>query len=236
MMQWKLCDSKIFTLNLTCWVTAFTYSHRYDSSFHDMTESLDTLHIVKFFRPTSDKRKSLSLKKVQLLFQEAFPYMRSQQYGKARTIFLQALKLRNEIEEQATIEYLLSSLGSTWLFEGLYDQGIAFWTEYLSRYPGDGPAFCSRAGAFWYSSKLTEALDDFSRALELQPFDILALSGRGQILAEIGQNERAMADLDLALQLLKDIPELNHDRVAWHELIEAYVRNGRGATCRSRRE
>jgi tetratricopeptide (TPR) repeat protein len=147
---------------------------------------------VKFFRKTSDTRKTLSLRKVQLLFQEAFPYMRSQEYDKARAIFLQALELRDEIEDQATIEYLLSSLGSTWLFEGLYGEEISFWNEYLSRYPADGPALCSRAGAYWYSGKLTEALDDFSRALELQPFDILALSGRGQILAEIGQNERAI--------------------------------------------
>jgi tetratricopeptide (TPR) repeat protein len=183
---------------------------------------------VNFFRPTGDKRRISSLRKVQALFQKAFPYMRSKQYDKARALFLQALKFRDDIEDLATIEYLLISLGATWLFEGLYEEEITFWTKYLSRYSADGPAYCSRAGAFWYSGKLDEALDDYSRALKLQPLDILSLSGRGQILAEIGQNDRALADLDLALRLLKEIPALDHDWIKWYEQIEAYVRNGRG--------
>jgi tetratricopeptide (TPR) repeat protein len=44
--------------------------------------------------------------------------------------------------------------------------------------------------------KLQEAIDDYSKALELNPQDIIAQMGRGQVFGECGEFSRAIEDLD----------------------------------------
>jgi hypothetical protein len=56
------------------------------------------------------------------------------------------------VSEPETISYALMSLGSTWLLTERYDDGISFFSEYISRYPEDSAAYCQRACALWYTT------------------------------------------------------------------------------------
>jgi tetratricopeptide (TPR) repeat protein len=62
-------------------------------------------------------------------------------------------------------------------------------------------ALYQRAAAHWYEGDYSAAVDDFTEVLELEPGWDLAYSGRGQALAEAGEFEPAVADLDLAIEL-----------------------------------
>ena len=154
--------------------------------------------------------------------------MRLEEYDKARASLLKAIGSRDTINEPKTISYVLLSLGSRWLLTEQYEDGITFFSKYLSRYPEDSAAYCGRAEALWYTGRLQEAIRDYSRALELKPSDILSLSGRGQVLAEVGENGRAVEDLNLALLTLKTVSTPDSSWYKWYEHIEAFVHNGKG--------
>ncbi len=173
-------------------------------------------------------RKAESPNGVYQLLQEAHAHMRLEEYDKARTSLLKAIASRDNINEPETISYILMSLGSTWLLTEHYEDGIAFFSEYLTRYPEDSGAYGGRAEVLWYTGRLQEAIRDYSRALELKPGDILSLCGRGQVLAEVGENGRAVEDLNLALLTLKSVSMPDSSWHKWYEQIEAFVRNGRG--------
>jgi tetratricopeptide (TPR) repeat protein len=108
-----------------------------------------------------------------------------------------------------------------------YEEAISFFSEHITRYPQDWAALRGRAAALWYAGKLQEATADYSRVLEMTPNDILSLSGRGQVLAELAQSEKALEDLDLALEAIKEAPESGPNWAKWYEQIEAFIRNGR---------
>jgi tetratricopeptide (TPR) repeat protein len=174
------------------------------------------------------QRKADSRNNVHQLLLEAHAHMRLEEYDKARALLLQAIGSRDSISDPETISYILMSLGATWLLTEQYEHGIAFFSAYLNRYPEDSVAYCGRAEAFWYTGRLQEAIRDYSRALELKSSDISSLSGRGQVLAEVGEYGRAVEDLNLALVTLKSVslPDSSWDK--WYEQIEAFVHNGRG--------
>jgi tetratricopeptide (TPR) repeat protein len=150
------------------------------------------------------------------------------QFDGARELLLKALELRNQFTDAGAIEYILTSLDSTWLFADRYDEAISFFSGYIDRHPQEPAAHRARAGNLWYAGRLEEAIHGYSRALELKKNDIPSLSGRGQIMAEIGRGEQAMADLDLALEAIKAAPTPNESWRDWYREIEAFVHNGRG--------
>jgi tetratricopeptide (TPR) repeat protein len=169
-----------------------------------------------------------SLNRMRQLVLEAHPHLRAEEYDKARAVFLEALKFRARVNDSATIHSLLTSLEATWPFTQKYDDAIAFFAEYVRVYSGDSAAYAARADALWYSGRLHETLDDYCRAVELNPGDPLSLSGRGQVLAEIGESERAMEDLHRALLELSSATTSSPEWAAWYKSLEAFVRNGRG--------
>src|ERR1700730_11463023 len=159
-------------------------------------------------------RKAESPSTVYRLLQEAYAHLRLEEYDKARAPLWERIGSRDSINESKTISYILTSLGSTWLLTEQFEDEIVFFSEYISRYPKDSPAYCERAGAFWYTGRLEEATRDYSRSLELEPNEILSLSGRGQVLAEMGEHGRAMEDLNLALLALKTVSMPDS---SWHK-------------------
>jgi tetratricopeptide (TPR) repeat protein len=160
--------------------------------------------------------------------QEAYAHLRVEEYEKARVPLLGAIGLRDSINDPKVVSYILGALGSTWLLTEHFEDEIAFFSEYILRYSGDSTAYCERAAALWYSGRLQEAARDYSRALELQPNDTLSLSGRGQVLAEMGEHRKAIEDLNLALETLKSTSVPDPSWGKWYEQIEAFVHNGRG--------
>jgi tetratricopeptide (TPR) repeat protein len=165
---------------------------------------------------------------VYQLLQKAQAHLQLEEYDMARASLLRALESRDRLKDARVITYILSGLEATWLFTERYEDGIAFFSEYLGRYPADSAAYSGRAAVLWYAGRLQDAIRDYSRALELNPTHILSLTGRGQVLAEMGENERAMDDLNLALNHLKTASKPNSTSGKWYEQVEAFVRNGRG--------
>jgi tetratricopeptide (TPR) repeat protein len=151
----------------------------------------------------------------------------SKNYDKARDLLLQAVKHRDKIEDPAIADYVLHSLGLTWLLADKYEEAISFFSNYSRRYPQDSAAYVGYAEALWYSGKFREAIHEYSHVLEIKPNDILSLSGRGQVLAELGEGTRAMADLNHALKEIEAARQLGSASTQWYEHIEAFVRNGR---------
>ena len=178
-------------------------------------------------KATPQDKRVEPLADVYQLVQTAQAQLQSEEYDLARASLLRAVESRGRLKDATVINYILSGLDATWLFTERYEEGIAFFSEYLGRYPKDSGAYAGRAAALWYAGQLSEAIRDYSRALELNPTDILSLTGRGQIFAEIGENGKAMDDLNLALNHLKTIPKPNPDWTKWCEEVEAFVRNGR---------
>jgi hypothetical protein len=70
---------------------------------------------------------------VYQLLQEAHAHLRLEEYDKARAVLLRVIGSRDSISEPETISYILMSLASTWLLTEQYEDGIAFFSEYLSR-------------------------------------------------------------------------------------------------------
>lgn len=138
------------------------------------------------------------------------------------------LEFRDRIIDAAIIDWILGSLEATWLFQHQFEQQITFFSNYLRLHPGDSGAHRARAAAFWYSDRLNDSVSDYSRAIELNPTDILSRSGRGQVLAELGDNASAMQDLDVALRLLDSVSKTNEIQREWCVDVEAFVRRGRG--------
>jgi tetratricopeptide (TPR) repeat protein len=163
----------------------------------------------------------------QLVLDSQAPLL-AEEYEKARAILLEALEFRDRVNDSATIHSLITSLEATWLFTEKYDEAIAFFSTYILRYPEDYAAYSARAAALWYSGRLQEALHDYCRALELNPKDPVSLSGRGQVLAEAGESEKAMEDLNLALLEINTAAALSPPWAAWYKALEAFVHNGRG--------
>ena len=175
---------------------------------------------IRFHRPP---------KPWDLLVFNAHGYIKRQQYDQARVVLLKVLEFRDEMKDSATIDYVLTSLGGTWLFTEKYGEGIQFFSDYIDHYLEDAPAYRERASIQWYAGQLDEAIEDYSRALALKRRDILSLSGRGQVLAELGRAANAIDDLDHALEEIRTTPKSDAARIEWYKHLEAFVHNGRGA-------
>ena len=153
--------------------------------------------ITRGLARTDDQTKALQ--ELWPILSEAHALLNTQDYDNAREVLLQAIKFRDRLHDAKTIDWILTSLGSTWLFQEKFEEQIAFFSDYVGCHPNDCAAYRDRAVALWYSGKLREAVEDYSRAIELGPTDVQSRSGRGQVLAELGENDKAVDDLDIAL-------------------------------------
>jgi tetratricopeptide (TPR) repeat protein len=147
-------------------------------------------------------------------------------FGDAQRRLLEVLEHRGQVKDQVLAVTVLNHLGATWWLQDKYREGIAFFTDYIARYPDDAEAYSQRATMLWYSGEAQKAVSDYSHALKSSPDDIFALSGRGQALVEINKYNEALNDLDLALRYLEQHPNLDSK---WRKDSQAYIRNGRAA-------
>lgn len=94
------------------------------------------------------------------------------------------------------LNWLLELLWWTWTYTEQYRESTEFFSTYVQSYPNDARGYSLRAASLWYLGELQRAILDYSRALELQPHDIIAHMGRGQVFAESEEFSRAIEDLD----------------------------------------
>jgi len=130
-------------------------------------------------RPEAEPSTNLGAK-----LNEAYIPIKSKEYKKARRI----LDSRESIKDPAIRGWIFDSLAVTWLVQEQFSEQIRFSSDYLNRYPDDCLGYRARAEAFWYEDRLSDAICDYSRAIELNATDILSRSGRGQVLAELGRH------------------------------------------------
>jgi len=156
----------------------------------------------------------------------AYASLQKADYVGARQLLMKALEHRKEIQDPAFSAWILGSLAFTWTQTEQYREGTEFFSQYIAKYSNDGLAYNFRAGSLWYSGELREAIGDYSRALELNPKDSLALCGRGQVFVECGEFERALKDLDVALENIVQVPIQDE---GYRRAVQAYILNGRAA-------
>jgi len=95
-----------------------------------------------------------------------------------------------------------------------------------ARHPTDAFAYSFPAGALWYSGDAIAAIEDYSKALELNPTDSRALCGRGQVFVEGREFQKALQDLDAALENIGKAPAPDE---RWRTALRAFTFNGRAA-------
>jgi tetratricopeptide (TPR) repeat protein len=100
-----------------------------------------------------------------------------------------------------------------------YAEVIARASEAIELEPAFLPAYAIRAGAYWYAEQHVEAVEDYTHLLAEAGETFLALNGRGQVLAEMGEYQAALDDLTRALELAEDDSP---------GIAAAYAHNGRG--------
>jgi len=173
-------------------------------------------------------RKTEPVPDFRATMSEAHSLLNAKEYTKAREILLNAVGSRDKITDAPTIDWVLQALEASWLFQNQFEEQVAFFTDHLKKYPYDVAAYRARASALWYSDRLQDAVNDYSRALELNPLDILSRSGCGQVLAELGESTRAIEDLDVALRAIETTERPDESWVHWYRGAEAFARRGRG--------
>lgn len=171
--------------------------------------------------------QTASMQDLGLMMKEGHELLLAEEYEKAQPIYLKMAEFRESLHDGAVIEFILTGLAATWLLRNRFDEQITFFSQYLHRYPKDCAAYCERAGALWYSGRLGDAIGDYNRAIELQPTHLLSRSGRGQVLAELGESAKAMDDLDIAARIIETTARPDESWRDWLREVEAFVRNGR---------
>jgi len=171
--------------------------------------------------------KEAAQKTITRLVNSAFALLQGENYVEARGVLLRALEHKNEIENPALLEWILTWLYVTWEKTEEHQESATFFSEFLARNPDYVLALQLRAESYWYGGALKEAIADYTRSLELKPNDAGALSGRGQVLMECREFGRALEDLNGALESSDRLEDADENSKIH---LEAYTRNGRAAT------
>ncbi len=99
-----------------------------------------------------------------------------------------------------------------------YAAAAAAAQQIVQEHPDESFGYRLRGYVHWEQEEFVEANEDYTRVIEMDGPTSGCLSSRGQILAELGEYERAVVDLDQAIELARDAGET---------LILAYALNGR---------
>jgi len=127
------------------------------------------------------------------------------EHEKADADFQQAIACEPGMAEAFAMERLLLEAAYYGRQEE-YDEAVSRASEAIELDENCLPAYAIRAGAYWYSEQLVEAVDDFAQLIERNDErDFHAHAGRGQVYAELGEFDLALSDLDHALALVNKL-------------------------------
>jgi tetratricopeptide (TPR) repeat protein len=99
-----------------------------------------------------------------------------------------------------------------------YDGAFASAEQIIAQYPEKSLGYRLRGYVHWEREEYVEAVDDYSQVLKIDGPRADCLSSRGQLLAELGEYQRALADLDESIAMARE---------AGHKIVLAYALNGR---------
>lgn len=124
----------------------------------------------------------------------------------------QALKIAREIGNVKAESALLINLGNTYTSLDNGQHAIEYFEQALK--------IASELGDRWYHAlgNYQQAIDDFSRAIELDPHLAWAYTSRGAVYRYLGDEGLAMRDLNYAVELenLIEQPQQPHGRHMSH--------------------
>jgi tetratricopeptide (TPR) repeat protein len=112
--------------------------------------------------------------------------------------FRTAARLFEVIEDKAAVAQLLAEAGRLSVLRGHYAQAVSDLRAAAERAPGDPPILYSLAYALWCVGQPLAAVSVLGGILEIDSGFRRAVRLRGEILADLGKAERALADLDRA--------------------------------------
>lgn len=149
-----------------------------------------------------------------------FAHFHSGEPDRGRESFERALELQ---PGQATVIAVQQALAAAAYHQRReeFDEVIRIATQILDDDSASIAARHQRASAYWYSQHLVEAAEDFSAIVQDHPECTSARSGRGQVLAELGDIDAALLDLN------QSISELENSGSA---AVLAYTLSGRALT------
>jgi Tfp pilus assembly protein PilF len=97
---------------------------------------------------------------------------------------------------------LLGLLGAlTWRQAEAYHDAITLWTDTLAKDPECWMAYTNRGNAYVGAGRLSQALDDSTRAVELSPDRAKARHNRALVYVHLGQLGPALDDCNRAIEL-----------------------------------
>jgi len=166
-------------------------------------------------------------KTVTRLVNLAFSLLQGGNYVEAQGLLLKTVEYKSEMQNPVLLDWILTSLSKTWEETEDYQKWTEFFSAFIAQNPNHAVAYHLRAQSHWYGGSLSDAIADYSRALELNPKDVSAHLGRGQVFMECHDFSRALEDLDAALGSMDSVAGAD---AAWKAEFEAFARNGRAAT------
>ncbi len=99
-----------------------------------------------------------------------------------------------------------------------YDAALESANQIIADYPEQKLGYRLRAYVRWELEEYVESCDDYTHVLEMDGRKSDCLSSRGQVLAELGEFEQALEDLNKAVHIARETGQT---------IVLAYALNGR---------
>ncbi|HND52943.1 MAG TPA: tetratricopeptide repeat protein, partial [Pirellulaceae bacterium] len=137
------------------------------------------------------------------LARRAHVWLAKEEIEKADADYAEAIRLDPSSAEQLQVMRLLDEAHLR-LKRCEFDDAIRLATEAIEATDENAPAYHVRANAYWYSEQYVEAAADYDKLLEIVDDTAAIYASRGQVLAELGEFDEAVRDLDRAMKMGSD--------------------------------
>jgi hypothetical protein len=84
---------------------------------------------------------------------------------------------------------------------GVWKDNLSLWSYEITREPGVALAYNNRGLTYDDMGRLDLAVEDFTRAIELAPFEYKAYTNRGRVYSKLGMLDKAVGDFERAISL-----------------------------------
>lgn len=117
----------------------------------------------------------------------------------AEELYSEAARLFEAVRDVAAVACELAAAGETQLAQGRIAEAVSTLRAAVSRLPNDAVHQTRLARALWQLGEGRAAVAVLTAALGTDPGNVEALLARGEILADLGEAQHAMIDLDRVL-------------------------------------
>jgi regulator of sirC expression with transglutaminase-like and TPR domain len=105
----------------------------------------------------------------------------------------------------------------------IWRDSLTLWNYELELFPEDAPkAYYLRGEAYEKLGNYNQALDDFKKSIELNPYYESGYMGRGILYAKSGNYQQAIEDFDHAIRINPNDSDLYYNRGLSYKLIAKY--------------